>query len=525
MQREGKHFTLAALGVALGLMAGCAKSSGTDCGNGRIDGDEQCDGAMLTQVDCMALGLGAGPLKCNLDCTFDLSACPNSSVCGNGTVEGTEYCDGFDLGGQTCDTLNLGTGSLGCLADCVYDTSGCSSSAVCGNGVVEGPEQCDGFNLNGQSCATLGEGFNGGELACDTANCLYNTDACTEGIVCGNGIREGTEECDGDDLNGVSCAALGFAGGNLVCSTTCIRDTSGCTETAENCTNGVDDDGDLAVDCNDLDCSSDPACGGSPENCTNGVDDDQDGLIDCDDQVDCNSDPSCQTTGAEICDNGIDDDGMFGCDCQDFFSCLLDIGCLLAPSAETNCTDGADDDLDCLVDCDDDDCDSDPACSGPVEICDNSVDDDSDGDVDCDDSDCAGHASCPVCTPVTTIACGDNLSGNTSGGINSLEDWDIWCSGGYLSSGPEAYYVFTPTTSGSVDIQLDINGSGNDLELLLVGELSGDCAPSGACLSISQTTGNPESITFDATAGTTYYIIIDGWDGDAGAFDLSVTCN
>ncbi len=189
MQRNGKWFAVATLGVALVLTAGCAKSSGSDCGNGRIDGAEECDGADLSSPDCTALGLGVGPLKCNLDCTLDLSACPNVSVCGNGAVEGTENCDGFDLAGQTCDTLNLGSGTLGCLPECAYDTSGCTSNAVCGNGVVEGPEQCDGFNLNGLNCATLGQGFNGGELSCDTATCLYNTDACTLGVSCGNGIR------------------------------------------------------------------------------------------------------------------------------------------------------------------------------------------------------------------------------------------------------------------------------------------------------------------------------------------------
>ncbi len=318
--------------------------------------------------------------------------------------------------------------------------------------------------------------------------------------------------------------ALGYAGGNLVCTTACTRDTSGCTQTAEDCTNGVDDDGDNAIDCFDLDCSSNPACGGSPENCTNGVDDDQDGLIDCDDQVDCSGDPSCQTTGAEICDNGIDDDGMWGCDCQDFFSCLLDISCLLAPSSETNCSDGVDDDLDCEVDCDDDDCAADAACSGPVEICDNGTDDDGDGDTDCDDSDCAGHASCPVCTPATTIQCGDNLSGNTNTGTNALEDWDTWCSAVAPDSGPENYFIFSHTTGGSVTAELSINGS-SDLDLLVVGASAGDCDPSGACVDYSQSTTATETITFTATAGDSYYIIVDGYNGASSSYSLTMTCN
>jgi len=525
MHPIAKWIVVAALGVALGLVTGCAKSSGSDCGNGRIDGAEQCDGAELTAPDCAALNLGFGPLKCNFDCSFDLSACSNANVCGNGTVEGSESCDGFDLGGETCDTLNLGAGTLSCQPDCSFNTAGCANSAVCGNGVVEGPEQCDGFNLNGRSCATLGQGFNGGTLACDTASCLYNTTACTEGTLCGNGIREASELCDGADLAGVTCVTLSYAGGILGCAADCTHDTSGCTQTAENCSNGIDDDGDLAVDCDDIDCAGDPICGGAPENCTNGIDDDQDGYTDCDDQADCSSHPSCQTSSTEICDNGIDDDGVFGCDCGDLISCGLNFTCLfLTPYTETNCTDGLDDDRDCDIDCDDSDCADDPACTGLVEICGNGIDDDNDGDTDCDDTDCAGHPSCPVCTPTTAIHCGDNLAGNTTGGINNFEGWNGWCTSGYTATGPEDYYVFTPTTSGSVEIVLNIGGS-EDLELLLVGTSGGDCDPAGACLDGSQTVGNPETITFNATAGTTYYIIIDGWNGAAGSYTLALTCS
>jgi hypothetical protein len=51
----------------------------------------------------------------------------------------------------------------------------------------------------------------------------------------------------------------------------------------EDCSNGIDDDGDALVDCDDPDCSSDPNCAPLMENCSNGIDDDGDALIDCDD--------------------------------------------------------------------------------------------------------------------------------------------------------------------------------------------------------------------------------------------------
>lgn len=48
------------------------------------------------------------------------------SVCGNGLIEGDEQCDGADLGGATCESLMEGTGVLLCSPECLYDTSQCS---------------------------------------------------------------------------------------------------------------------------------------------------------------------------------------------------------------------------------------------------------------------------------------------------------------------------------------------------------------------------------------------------------------
>jgi len=55
--------------------------------------------------------------------------------------------------------------------------------------------------------------------------------------VCGDATAQGTEQCDGADLRGQSCAGLaGFAGGTLACTADCRFDTRGCNDgfTAEN---------------------------------------------------------------------------------------------------------------------------------------------------------------------------------------------------------------------------------------------------------------------------------------------------
>ena len=58
-------------------------------------------------------------------CHRDRTAC-----CGDGRIEGKEQCDGSDLGGATCASLGYTLdGTLGCTAGCGYDTSGCKSQA------------------------------------------------------------------------------------------------------------------------------------------------------------------------------------------------------------------------------------------------------------------------------------------------------------------------------------------------------------------------------------------------------------
>ncbi len=69
-----------------------------------------------------------------------------------------------------------------------------------------------------------------------------------------------------------------------------------------NCSNGIDDDGDGLIDCEDPDCYTSNSC--TVEICDNGIDDDLDGWIDCSDS-ECFALKVCY----EICDNGIDDNG------------------------------------------------------------------------------------------------------------------------------------------------------------------------------------------------------------------------
>jgi hypothetical protein len=46
--------------------------------------------------------------------------------------------------------------------------------------------------------------------------------------ACGDGVAEGDELCDGNDLGGLTCADLGFSKGELSCTPGCMLDATGC---------------------------------------------------------------------------------------------------------------------------------------------------------------------------------------------------------------------------------------------------------------------------------------------------------
>ncbi len=169
----------------------------------------------------------------------------------------------------------------------------------------------------------------------------------------------------------------------------------------EICGGDEDVDGDGAAGCLDTECRYDPAC---QEDCYDGQDNDLDGLIDCLDD-DC-KDADCD----EICDDGIDNDWDGLRDCWD-------PDCLPSTDCREICDGGVDEDDDGLVDCEDADCFGSTACT---ELCDSETDEDLDGFVDCADEDCWGLAPCEAEKEVTLLQAtidrrqGDVYSGHPS---------------------------------------------------------------------------------------------------------------
>ena len=117
-------------GVAPAVTA-TVKSQLSTCGNGEIEGDEQCDDGNMVDTD-----------GCNNSCKII-----ERSYCGNGEIEGDEQCDdGNALDNDGCNKLcEVEQGWL-----CEGNPSLCTtiSEPLCGNGSIEGDEQCDDGNAH-----------------------------------------------------------------------------------------------------------------------------------------------------------------------------------------------------------------------------------------------------------------------------------------------------------------------------------------------------------------------------------------
>ena len=183
---------------------------------------------------------------------------------------------------------------------------------------------------------------------------------CTDGL---------DNDSDGDvDCNDLNCV------NNPACATVSYETS---------CTDGVDNDSDGVTDCNDSDCAFDAACSSVSyeTSCTDGVDNDSDGDTDCDDS-DCAADAACQSSGGCASNQILDCNGNCGpvswlgdmyCDDETYtyqgvyidYNCVslaYDNGDCGTVSYETSCTDGVDNDSDGVTDCNDSDCAAAAAC-------------------------------------------------------------------------------------------------------------------------------------------------------------------
>jgi len=307
------------------------------CGDGRMDSmsGEQCDDGNTVNTD-----------GCTATCTLP--------YCGDAILQLLGYDQ--QVGGgddEECDDGNFQDGD-GCAVGCVNEDLCGSGNEECNDGNAVDTDTCD----NSCRLTRCGDGTvqnpNGQGIAeeCDDGNTIVG-DACSPSclnvtdVECGNGQLDPGEDCD----DGRRCSVSGnpcvfnqdCEGGADVCRGMNIdgcTTPNGCVPPGipEVCTDLIDNDCDLLVDCADVaGCPNGTGCGANGRQCSSGacvcpggeaneitcndsLDNDCDGPIDCAD-TDCNGltcgagqtcvGGSCQAGGG--CGNGILDAGE-GCE-------------------------------------------------------------------------------------------------------------------------------------------------------------------------------------------------------------------
>ena len=126
------------------------------------------------------------------------------------------------------------------------------------------------------------------------------------------------------------------------------------------------------------------------------------------------------------------------------------------------------------------------------------------------------NACAPIndeCTGAIAVICGETVTGST---VNATD------SGNEIS--PDVFYSFTDTVLQDVTLSTCVN---SDFDTII--RVFDDCPQTNQVAFNDQFCGNQSQVTFTAQPNTTYYIMIDGWDGYGGApqsgdYQLDVTC-
>jgi len=207
------------------------------CGDGKINGIEECDDGTLNGNPCQP-GYGSECSYCSEQCNTIIVA---GRECGDGTVDPEEECDDANSdNNDACKddcTLNIcgdnyiytgieecDDGADGNDSDACYDNC---TRTYCGDGIIQNP--------NGESYSEICDDGENNGIACQPnygSSCTYCTSSCSEetikGAFCGDSMLSPEEECDGSLMDGQTCQTQGFDSGTLACAPSCTFDTSDC---------------------------------------------------------------------------------------------------------------------------------------------------------------------------------------------------------------------------------------------------------------------------------------------------------
>ena len=126
---------------------------------------------------------------------------------------------------------------------------------------------------------------------------------------------------------------------------------------------------------------------------------------------------------------------------------------------------------------------------------------------------CSGAGVCkelPKCELVAEVACGETVSGDTTGRANELQAYEC---DDFMGTAGEIVYVFQAQIDDIVTVELTPQLA--DQEILVT---QGPCAPD-SCLARSI-----DTVEIGVDGGKKYYLVVDGLTGEEGPFSLTVSC-
>jgi hypothetical protein len=195
-------------------------------------GEATCCDSSCVDTDTDRLHCGDCFTECNAGYICEEGECeedPPDTYCGDDKIQKPntdgiyEQCDGSNLANKGCADLSVDEvdgnhyfdGILKCypkthLNRCTFNTSMCNA---CGNNHVDAGEECDGEDLNSISCKDLSISYNEGNyfegkyfdgtLSCYANNkCIFDISEC---VTCGNNYINAGEECDAGIIGNSTC--------------------------------------------------------------------------------------------------------------------------------------------------------------------------------------------------------------------------------------------------------------------------------------------------------------------------------
>jgi hypothetical protein len=128
-----------------------------------------------------------------------------------------------------------------------------------------------------------------------------------------------------------------------------------------------------------------------------------------------------------------------------------------------------------------------------------------------------GGPVCTLGTGVTNVASLPYSSGagTTAGAVNDITSANVTevCGSSSYYTGEDRVWIFTPSTSGSITI--DLASTGTYTGLMLYDGCPVGCGATGVCVANAQSSTGDKSLCVSVVAGRTYYLVLDSWDAPA----------